>query len=94
MPAWLSISLLLGGTAIVLRAVVAMRRVAHAGRERSSQRRMERELKAAVRSRMATNGKRLGFEGQGTVNPVGANEAYPCASPAPRELILPRRSTQ
>ena len=52
MPAWLSISLLLGGTAIVLRAVVAMRRVAHAGRQRSHELRVERDAKRAVKSRM------------------------------------------
>ena len=57
MPAWLSISLLLGGTAVAIRAIVAVRRVAHAGRQRSHEKRLERDAKRAIRARMHTNGK-------------------------------------
>jgi hypothetical protein len=72
MPAWLSISLLLGGTAVAIRAIVAVRRVASAGRQRRFERRRALDLRAAVQSRMGKAGirERPGFEGLGTVDPV------------------------
>ena len=53
MPDWLSITLFLGGAAIAIRVVIAVRRMAHAGRQRSHERRVEREQKRAVRQRMS-----------------------------------------
>lgn len=80
MPAWLSITLLLGGTALAIRAVIAVRRLAHAGRQRSHERRIEREQKRAVKKRMG---------GYGTAGPSREPAVKPVDVPTARTAVAP-----
>ena len=74
MPAWLSISLLLGGIAVALRAGVALGRVMRAGRQRRHDRRSARDVKAFVKSRMGKT-ETLAGSRPASAKPVDTREA-------------------
>lgn len=70
MSPFLSIIVFLGGIAVAIYGIVAASRLLRTNRQRRHEKRSARDMRAFVKSRMATNGQRPGFEGLSAVDPV------------------------